>query len=223
MKVEIEHLSKSIKGSLILDDINLTLTSGKIHGLRGKNGSGKTMFMRALCGLILPSQGKILIDGEELGKELSFPRSVGVLLENPSFLPGYTGFWNLKILASIKGCIDDQKIKDTLTRVGLEPGDMRKYRKYSLGMKQRLGIACAIMEEPDLIILDEPINALDENGVALVKQILLDLKNKGALIVVACHDREELEFLSDEIYFVENGRIKKEEQKPDEKEVQNSN
>ena len=207
MNIKINHLSKVIKGVTVLDDINLELTSGKIYGLRGKNGSGKTMLMRLLCGLILPSKGSIEIDGEVMGKDISFPRSVGALIENPSFLMEYSGFENLRILASIKGEIDDQQISDTLSAVGLDPNDKRHYRKYSLGMKQRLGIACAVMESPELIILDEPINALDEKGVELVKHIMLTLRDKSALIVVACHDAEELEYLSDEVFNLAEGKL----------------
>lgn len=142
---------------------------------------------------------------------MSFPPSVGVLIETPSFLNNYTGYQNLKMLADIQGKIDAQKVRKTLSDVGLEPDDKRKYRKYSLGMKQRLGISCAIMEEPDLIILDEPINALDQKGVELVKKLLLDLKEKGKLIIVACHDNEELEYLADTIFHVEDRKIWMEE------------
>ncbi|MDD3278021.1 MAG: ATP-binding cassette domain-containing protein [Lachnospiraceae bacterium] len=211
MKVEVKNLSKKIRGTMILQDINLSMTSGHIYGLRGKNGSGKTMFMRCLCGLILPSEGGVSIDGAYIGKDIDFPPSVGVLIENPSFLNSYTGFQNLQLLAGIKGKISDEEIKEMLAAVGLEPEDKRKYKKYSLGMKQRLGIACALMESPDMILLDEPINALDQKGVELVKALLLELKKKDKLIVVACHDNGELEYLSDTIYAVENGCIGPEE------------
>jgi ABC-2 type transport system ATP-binding protein len=211
MDIRIENLTKTIKDVTVLSNINLKLSSGKIVGLRGKNGSGKTMLMRALCGLILPTSGRIVINDETLGKEISFPRSVGVLIENPSFLPAYTGFQNLKMLASIKGEISDEQIKATLASVGLVPDDKRKYRKYSLGMKQRLGIACAVMESPELLILDEPINALDDKGVDLVKELILKLRDNGALIIVACHDASELEYLSDEIYSIAEGHLCKEE------------
>ncbi len=212
MKVEVKNLNKTIRGTMILKDITLSMTSGNIYGLRGKNGSGKTMFMRCLCGLILPSDGEISIDGACIGKDIDFPPSVGVLIENPSFLNGYTGFQNLKLLAGIKGKISDEEIRKILSAVGLDPEDKRKYKKYSLGMKQRLGIACALMESPDMILLDEPINALDQKGVELVKELLLELKKKDKLIIVACHDNEELEYLSDIIYAVENGRIYPEEE-----------
>jgi ABC-2 type transport system ATP-binding protein len=207
VELVIDNLSKVIRNTTILECISIKLESGKIYGLRGKNGSGKTMLMRAICGLIRPSEGKIFINGEQLGKDISFPRSVGALIENPAFIPHYTGLRNLQILASIQGRVGNDRIRESISRVGLDPEDKRKYKKYSLGMKQRLGIAAAIMEEPDLVVLDEPINALDEKGVELVRQILHDLKKSGALVIVACHDKEELDSLSDIIFTMEAGRI----------------
>ena len=207
MKIKISDLSKSIKGNKVLDNISMELESGNIYGLQGKNGSGKTMLMRAICGLIFPNSGKINIDGKILGKDISFPESVGVLIENPSFLSNFTAFENLKLLAAIKGKINDDEIKQSLIEVGLNPEDNKKYKKFSLGMKQRLGIACAIMEHPDLVILDEPFNALDQMGVELIKDTILKLKYEGALVILACHDREELEMLSDEIFVLTEGRV----------------
>lgn len=205
--IKVIDYSKEIKKATILDTINIEFTSGKIYGLKGKNGSGKTMLMRAICGLILPTSGYITINDKTIGKDISFPPSIGVLLENPSFINGYTGFRNLKIIATIKNLIEDAQIKKMLNRVGLNCHDKRTYRKYSLGMKQRLGIAAAIMEEPDIVILDEPINALDESGAEMVRNILKDLKEKGAIIILACHDSEELNYLSDEIYTISDGKI----------------
>lgn len=206
-EIKIEDLSKSIKGALILDKVSITLTSGKIYGLRGKNGSGKTMLMRAMSGLLIPDSGSVNINGKTLHKDISFPESIGILIENPSFLPQYTGFKNLKLLAGLTGNISDDEIRTALDRVGLDPEDKRTYRKYSLGMKQKLGIANAIMGEPDIIILDEPINALDEESVKKIKKILLEIRDKDKLIIIACHDREELEYLSDIIYEIKDGSI----------------
>jgi ABC-2 type transport system ATP-binding protein len=206
-EIKIEELSKSIKGVLILDKVSITLTSGKIYGLRGKNGSGKTMLMRAMAGLLIPDSGSVIINGKTLHKDISFPESIGILIENPSFLPQYTGFKNLKLLAGLTGNISDDEIRTELDRVGLDPEDKRIYRKYSLGMKQKLGIANAIMGEPDIIILDEPINALDEESVKKIKKVLLEIRDKGKLIIIACHDREELEYLSDIIYEIKDGSI----------------
>lgn len=206
-RIVVENLVKTIKDALILDHINLVMESGKIYGLRGKNGCGKTMLMRAICGLILPTEGKVLIDNKELHREIQVPPSIGVLIENPSFLPQYTGYRNLKMLGNLSDGISKDDIRISMERVGLDPEDKRVYRKYSLGMKQKLGIANAIMGEPDVIILDEPINALDEESTGRIKTVLKELAEKGKLILVACHDREELEFLSDVIYEMKDGRI----------------
>ncbi|MDY6104258.1 MAG: ABC transporter ATP-binding protein [Acetatifactor sp.] len=206
-RIVVENLVKTIKDALILDHINLVMESGKIYGLRGKNGCGKTMLMRAICGLILPTEGKVLIDNKELHREIQVPPSIGVLIENPSFLPQYTGYRNLEMLGDLSDGISKDDIRISMERVGLDPEDKRVYRKYSLGMKQKLGIANAIMGEPDVIILDEPINALDEESTGRIKTVLKELAEKGKLILVACHDREELEFLSDVIYEMKDGRI----------------
>ncbi len=206
-----------IKSAEVLKNINLTLESGKVIGLKGKNGSGKTMLMRAISGLILPTSGKVYINDKELGRQISFPPSIGILIENPSFISNYTGFKNLKILASIQNRISDDEIRDAIRKVGLDPDDKRTFKKYSLGMKQRLGIAAAIMERPDIVILDEPINALDEAGAGLIKGLLDELKANGSLIIIACHDTEELNYLSDEIYEIYDGEITGHIEHPDEK------
>ena len=173
--IEIKNLNKKIKGAEVLKDINLHLEGGKVYGLKGKNGSGKTMLMRAVCGLILPT--------------------------------GYTGLKNLSVLAAIQKRVGEDEIRETLEKIGLDPDDKRTYRKYSLGMKQRLGIAAAVMENPDIVILDEPINALDESGAKQVRTILKEQKERGAVCIIACHDSEELNFLSDEIIEIAEGRI----------------
>lgn len=207
MYLQLKHVTKKIKQEILLDDISIEFHSGNVYGLQGKNGSGKTMLMRAICGLITLSSGEIIINGEVLHKDISFPRSVGALLENPSFLNGYTGLENLELLADIQGEIKEKELRECLEKVGLDAEDRRTYRKYSLGMKQKLGIAAAIMGTPEIVILDEPINALDEAGVENVRKILLELKEKGSIIIVACHDREELELLSDKIVKIAKGRI----------------
>ena len=215
--VRLEDYCKSFKSAEVLKNINLTLESGKVIGLKGKNGSGKTMLMRAISGLILPTSGKVYINDKELGRHISFPPSIGILIENPSFISNYTGFKNLKILASIQNRISDDEIRDAIRKVGLDPDDKRTFKKYSLGMKQRLGIAAAIMERPDIVILDEPINALDEAGAGLIKGLLDELKANGSLIIIACHDTEELNYLSDEIYEIYDGEITGHIEHPDEK------
>lgn len=207
MYIRLKNVTKKIKQDILLDHISLEFRGGKVYGLQGKNGSGKTMLMRAVCGLITLSEGEIDIDGEILHKDISFPRSIGALLENPSFLNGYTGLENLKLLADIQGGIEEKELRDCLAKVGLDADDKRVYRKYSLGMKQKLGIAAAVMGSPKIVILDEPINAIDEAGVEKVREILRGLKERGSVIIVACHDREELELLSDEIIKISKGRI----------------
>ena len=208
--VRLEDYCKSFKSAEVLKNINLTLESGKVIGLNGKNGSGKTMLMRAISGLILPTSGKVYINDKELGRHISFPPSIGILIENPSFISNYTGFKNLKILASIQNRISDDEIRDAIRKVGLDPDDKRTFKKYSLGMKQRLGIAAAIMERPDIVILDEA-------GAGLIKGLLDELKANGSLIIIACHDTEELNYLSDEIYEIYDGEITGHIEHPDEK------
>lgn len=207
MKVELKNVSKRLNDVTVLEDISLTLESGTIYGLKGKNGCGKTMLMRMMAGLIYPTSGTVSIDGEILHKDIATPWSIGILIENPAFLPGYTGQRNLELLAGLTGKADRTQIAKTMSRVGLDPNDKRTYRKYSLGMKQRLGIACALMECPDLILLDEPINAIDEKGVPKIWEALQEEKQRGALIVLACHDTEELTSLADQIITIEEGKI----------------
>ncbi|WP_129595702.1 ATP-binding cassette domain-containing protein [Anaerophilus nitritogenes] len=205
--ITITNLEKKIKGKEILKDINLSLEKGGIYGFFGRNGSGKTMLFRAISGLIKPSSGEIKIDNKVLHKDICFPESVGVILETPGFWDYYTGFENLKILASIKNKISDTDIKNSITRVGLDCSDKRIYKKYSLGMKQRLAIAQAIMEKPTLLVLDEPTNALDEEGVQLVRNILLEEKKRGATILLASHNKEDIDILCDFKFKIDDGKL----------------
>ena len=207
MTITLKNVTKIIGGNTVADSVNLTLKSGTVYGLCGYNGCGKTMLMRLISGLILPTKGDIFFDEKKLGKDIDFPENMGILIENPAFLGGLSGFDNLKLLASIKGKITDDIIKKTISRVGLDPDDKKKYRKYSLGMKQRLGIASAIMEAPELIILDEPTNALDSSGVEIVKKIIASEKKRDALITVTCHDHAILQEMCDIIYKIEHGKI----------------
>jgi ABC-2 type transport system ATP-binding protein len=206
--IQLTDVVKDIKGKRIIDHVSLQMESGKISGLKGVNGSGKTMLMRLIAGLITPTSGSILINGKRLGKDITFPESIGILIENPAFLDAYSGFDNLKMLASIQKKITDDHIRETLSLVGLDPYDKKKYRKYSLGMKQRLGIAAAVMEDPDIVILDEPTNALDSDGVAMLKDILKRQKERNALVVISCHDLDTLKELSDEIFLMESGALR---------------
>lgn len=212
MVIQVENVSKIIKGNMVIDCVSAEFSSGKVYGLQGINGSGKTMLMRLISGLIYPTEGRIVIDGKILGKEIAFSESIGILIENPAFLDNYSGFANLKLLASIQNKIDDEQIYKTLERVGLEPDSRKKYKKYSLGMKQKLGIAGAVMEKPELLILDEPANALDKEGIERLKKIVQEEKERGALIILSCHDSALLEAMADVIYSMENGRLLKQEE-----------
>lgn len=207
MRIEIKELTKVLSGNKVVDSVNITMESGKVYGLCGYNGCGKTMLMRLIAGLIIPTSGSVSYDGKILGKHIDFPPSIGILIENPAFLDSRSGFDNLKLLASIRGKADDIAIANAIKKVGLDPNDKKKYRKYSLGMKQRLGIAAAIMESPELIILDEPTNALDSSGVKLTQKLIRQECERGALVIMTCHDREILENVCDIIYNIEHGRI----------------
>ena len=206
MSIEFKNVSKKLGNNIVINDVNIEIKKGIVTGLKGINGSGKTMMMRLIAGLIYATKGEVIIDGKVLGKDISFPPSIGLMLENPAFLPGYNGFDNLKMLASIKGEIKDEKIDEILETVGLSTID-KKYRKYSLGMKQRLGIAAAIMEEPDIILLDEPTNSLDASGVEMVQKIVAREKERGATVILSCHDSALLESMCDEIFNIEVGEI----------------
>lgn len=203
--VEITKMTKVLKGKTILSNIDLTLKSGHIYGFYGQNGSGKSMLFRAVAGLIHPTKGTIVVFGKELGKDATFPESIGLVIESVGFWPYYTGLENLKVLASIRNKISDTEIRRAIERVGLLPDDKRTYRKYSLGMKQRLGIAQAVMEKPDLILLDEPTNALDEDGIELVRSLILEERNRGATILIASHNKEDLALLCEKCYKMKDG------------------
>ena len=207
MEIILKNLTKELNGNRVVNNVNLSLHAGKIYGLCGYNGCGKTMLMRLIAGMIRPTMGTVTIDGKQLGKEMDFPPGMGVLIENPAFLGNYSGYENLRLLASISGKINAAAIEDVLERVGLSDSAKKKYRKYSLGMKQRLGIAAAIMEQPNLLILDEPTNALDTDGVRRTKEILREERNRGALVIMTCHDRAILEDLCDEIFNIEHGAV----------------
>lgn len=207
MTIEVKSVTKVLRKITVLEDVNLILESGTIYGLRGVNGSGKTMLMRLMAGLIRPTKGKVLLDGRRLGKELSFPSDMGMLIENPAFLDGYTAAQNLRLLTGIRKKVGEERIREILEQVGLGWEDKRKYRQFSLGMKQRLGIAGAVLEHPQLLLIDEPTNALDTDGIQMVQRLLLEEKSRGALIVLACHDFSILQGLSDVLYSVKEGRV----------------
>lgn len=203
--VELKNVNKSLSKKLILDNISYKFEYGRVYGLCGTNGSGKTMLLRAVCGLIILDSGEIIIDGKILHKDISFPPSVGIVIENMSLLPGYNAFDNLKLISQIKKVASDDDIKNAINRVGLK-SDL-KVRKFSLGMKQRLNIAQAVFEKPKIILLDEPTNALDDSGVKLVYDIIKEEKERGALIIVATHHEEDLREMCDVILRVSEGRL----------------
>lgn len=207
VSIVFDHVTKVIGHNTVIDNINCTMQTGSITGLKGINGSGKTMMMRLIAGLIYPTEGQVIVDGKVIGKEISFPPSLGVMLENPAFLDTYSGYDNLKLLAGINHSIPDSEIEQALSRVGLLENKGKKYKKYSLGMKQRLGIAAAIMEHPAILLLDEPTNSLDESGVELVKQIVREERARGATVILSCHDAAILEDLADEIISIKLGKI----------------
>lgn len=207
MKIRVNDVTKIIRKVKVLDHVSLEFRSGEITGLKGINGSGKTMLLRIICGLIRPTEGKVFIDNRILKEDMDFPESIGILIDSPAFLDNYTPFDNLKYMASVKNKVSEEEIKALLEEVDLTDAINKKYKHFSLGMKQRLGIAAAVMEHPDIILIDEPTNALDSHGVEMVKRILKREKDRGALIVLTCHDYSILKELSDSIYFIEEGRI----------------
>lgn len=206
--IRIENISKSIKGNTVIREVSCTLEEGNVYGIYGRNGSGKTMLMRCILGLVHVDAGKIVSDSAEIGKEIDFPKNVGAIIETPGFFQHATGYENLKMLAEIQNKIGEQEIRESIRRVGLDDQDKRTVAKYSLGMRQRLAIAQAIMEKPDLLVLDEPTNALDEDGIRIFREIIREEKKRGALILIASHNKEDIEQLSDIKLHMVDGSIK---------------
>ncbi len=200
----VEHVYKSFGKEKVLEDVNLTIEKGKIFGVVGNNGSGKTVLMKCICGFLQADSGKITINGKVIGKDCDFPESVGMIIETPGFLPNISGYKNLKILAGLKAAIGKKEILDSLERVGLDPHMKKHVAKYSLGMRQRLGIAQAIMEDPDVLILDEPFNGLDKTGVKHMRELLKELKNQGKSILLASHNAQDIEELCDDVHEMED-------------------
>lgn len=219
MKLVLENISKKIKNKVILDNISIEFENSKIYGFVGRNGSGKTMLFRAICGLMKLDSGRILLDDKVLYKDMDILPNTGIIIENAGLYSEYTGLKNLQLLANINKKIGEDEVREALTRVGLDPDDKRTVRKYSLGMKQRLIIAQAIMEKPDIILLDEPTNALDENGVEEVRNIIQDERKRGAIILIASHNKEDIKLLSDKVFYMENGCIVKKEENEKEKNI----
>ena len=197
--IEVEHVYKSFGKEHVLKNISFKIPSGSIYGVVGNNGSGKTVLMKCICGFMKCDRGRIVVNGRQVGKEVDFPDSLGVIIETPGFIPNLSGYKNLKILAALKGRIGKTEIRETIRRVGLDP-DMRKpVAKYSLGMRQRLGIAQAIMENPSVLVLDEPLNGLDRYGVVEIRSLLKELKADGKSILLASHNAQDIEELCDHV------------------------
>lgn len=207
-QIQIKNLTKIIKGKTVLDNINCSLEAGKIYGMFGRNGSGKTMLLRVLSGLVFPTEGQILYNNKILHKDMDFPENMGIIIENMELYPQFDAFTNLKLLAKINNRVDRKAIMASLERVGLEPDSKKKAGTFSLGMKQKLSIAQAIFEKPDVLLLDEPTNGLDEESVKRVRNILLEEKERGCLILLASHNKEDLMTLSDVYLEMKDGRIK---------------
>lgn len=211
MELVANNINKTIRGRVIISNVSLCLQSGNVYGFVGKNGSGKTMLFRALSGLMRIDSGSIVWEEKTLHKDFSVLPSLGIIIENAGLYPNFTGIQNLTYLANLTKRVGQEEIIHAITRVGLDPYDKRLYGKYSLGMKQRLAIAQAIMEKPDVIMLDEPTNALDETGVEEIRKIILEEKERGALILLASHNKADIQVLADEWYRVENGQVIKQE------------
>lgn len=210
--IDIKNVSKKIKEVYVLRNIDAAFETGKIYGLIGRNGSGKTMLLRMLCGLAVSTEGRILIGGKELGKDMDIPNSIGAIIEVPGFLLNLSGIDNLKYLASLRNIIGLPEIQAAMYKCGLNPKDKMKVGKYSLGMRQRLGIAQAIMENPEILLLDEPMNGLDNQGVEDVKELLKEMRSAGKTIVIASHHMEDITELCDTVYLMESGHLRKAEQ-----------
>lgn len=207
--IKLDDVTVKFKEHLVLDKVCMEFESGKIYGIIGRNGSGKTVLLKCICGLMDTTDGTVSVNGKIVGKDVDFPENIGFIIENPGFLPHYSGFKNLKYLASIRGTITDDDIRRCIRTVGLDPDDKKSVKHYSLGMKQRLGLAQAMMENPDILILDEPMNGLDKHGVADIRELLMELKKQGKLILLVSHNPADIELLCDEVYEMELGNIRK--------------
>lgn len=204
--IDVKNVNVTIGKNRILQDISVHFEKGKIHGLIGRNGSGKTVLMKCICGFMKPTSGAVFVEGKQIGKDVDFVPNAGVIIETPGFVPFYSGYKNLHILAELNHRIGREEIEEAMRTVGLDPGLKRHVKKYSLGMRQRLGIAQAIMEKPQLLILDEPFNGLDKEGVEQMRTYFLKLKEEGATILLTSHTSEDIKLLCDTVTEMEKGR-----------------
>lgn len=206
--IEIRDVSKRFGEHVVLNRVTACFQRGNIYGIVGRNGSGKTVLLECICGLTHQDEGTIIVNGKEIGKNIDMAENIGIIIETPGFLPNYSGFRNLQFLMGVSKKVNSSVISAAMELVGLNPRDKKKIGKYSLGMRQRLGIAQAIMENPDILILDEPMNGLDAAGVEDVRNILLNMKKQGKTILLASHNKEDIQVLCDEVYKIEDGKLK---------------
>lgn len=205
--IALDKVSLRIKKTEILKGISAEFDDGQIHGIVGRNGSGKTMLMKCICGFVRPTGGKVTINDKVVGKDMDFPDNMGIIIENPGFIPYYSGLKNLKELAALNKKVNTEQIQKYMEMVGLEPGLRRPVKKYSLGMRQRLGIAQAIMENPSILMLDEPFNGLDIDGVEQMRKVMLRLKAEGKNVILASHNTEDIEILCDTVHEIKKGHM----------------
>ena len=206
---EIKNVSKKFGDETAVREVSLFLKPGRIYGVAGRNGSGKTVLFKMIIGFLKPSSGKIFVHGKEIGKDVDFAEDIGIIIEAPGFLGRFNGYKNLEYLACIKKQIGREDIRESMRLVGLDPDSKKKVKKYSLGMRQRLGIAQAIMEHPKFLVLDEPMNGLDREGAAEIRALFLKLKKEGVTILLASHHKEDIEELCDEVYEMEDGSLRR--------------
>lgn len=207
--IEVKNVSKKFQDHTVLNDVSVNFQSGKIYGIIGRNGSGKTVLFKSICGFFPVTSGEIVVNNKIVGKEIDIPSDLGIIIEEPGFLPNYSGYKNLKFLSNIHRKIDDKGIYSVLKRVGLEKDAHKKVGKYSMGMRQRLGIAQSIMENQSILILDEPMNGLDKSGVEDVRTLLKELREEGKTIIIASHNSEDIRILCDEVYEMDGGILSK--------------
>ena len=203
--IEVQNVVKRFRDQVVLKNISISFEKGQIHGIVGRNGSGKTVLFKCICGLMHPEEGVILVNGKRVGRDVDMPEDIGAIIEAPGFLPNYSGYKNLRFLANIRRKIGKEEILSVLKTVGLDPESRKHVGKYSLGMRQRLGIAQAIMEDPEILILDEPMNGLDNAGVQDIRALLLELKAQGKTILLASHNHEDIAALCDTVHEMDGG------------------
>ena len=203
--ISVMNLKMNFGEEQVLKGISREFEAGKIHGIVGNNGSGKTVLMKCICGFLSPTEGRVVVDGRTIGKDVDFPENIGIIIETPGFLPWLTGIKNLKVLASLKRKIGDEEIRNVIRKVGLDPDLKKPVSKYSLGMRQRLGIAQAIMEDPSILILDEPFNGLDKNGVMQMRKLIKELREEGKTIILASHNQADIDELCDTVCEMDAG------------------